>query len=316
MPETSKKELILIVANDAGGANLVAAWCASQSNFEFIYCLSGPAIKLFQEMLGPIDVHDPSEIESMIFDVTRLVCGTSRVSTDVVGAIRLAQDRGILSTAFLDHWVNYPLRFGGDREFKENLPDQLWVFDDHAMSQAIDDGFPSEIVSLHGNPYIRRVIDSVNKQRQAASNDQNVVLFLSEPVDQILEAEGKEANTEGWNEFQALEDVVRAVTSVNAAPLLIRLHPQEPIGKYDDLLDHSSEFGGSISSEPDLASDLARAKVVIGSNSTAMVIAVTVGIRTISYIPYGGDPCVLPHIEIEKIRDRDKIAELIKSAIL
>ena len=92
--------------------------------------------------------------------------------------------------------------------------------------------------------------------------------------------------------------------------IVVRLHPSEPMDQYDAVLSRlSTAVEVIISEESDLAVDLARSIAAVGSNSTAMVTAAAAGLRTISYIPEGGRPCVLPHEDIAKIQDRSILAE-------
>jgi hypothetical protein len=308
-------EHILVIANDAGGANLLASWCAENPQHRFTFCLTGPAKNLFRQTLGDVTIRSFTELDEIMTVVDRVACATSRDSTLVVAAIRRARSAHVLSVALLDHWANYHLRFGGPDSFLDNLPDELWVFDEYALAIAVEQDFPSSIIKQLPNPYLSRIVRDFELLR-AGSNAETSILFLSEPVVQIQKYEGRPLDEHGYSEYQLLEDVVEVVGQVTDKPLVIRLHPRENDEKYESVLSRfptTRRIETSIGS--DLTEDLVRSSLVIGSNSTALVIAAQAGIKTISYIPAGGRPCVLPHGNIQKIRTKSALVEEVSRTI-
>jgi hypothetical protein len=66
--------------------------------------LEGPALKIFERKLGPIE---QMPLDDALRQSDGLLCGTSWQSDIEWRAIELARSRGKPSAAFLDHWVNY-----------------------------------------------------------------------------------------------------------------------------------------------------------------------------------------------------------------
>jgi len=294
-------EKILIVANDAGGANILASWCKENSWNEFKFCVTGPAKKIFFETFGPLSNIDPTDIDNTVLTVDKTICSTSRINSNLIFTVHASRRAGVDSIVFLDHWTEYVERFGGERYFLGNLPDEIWVFDEYAFVCATTAGFPSQIIKLKNNPYVNKIAREVQETGSVDPSTREVVLYLSEPVVQIQALRERPLDEMGYTEFQLLGDVVDAVCESTTRSLRIRLHPSESEDKYRELIAGRSDSNDvEVSTENDLAKDLAQAIGVIGSNSTALVIAAEAGIPTLSYIPKDGRPCLLPHSYIRK----------------
>jgi hypothetical protein len=307
MPET-----ILIIANDAGGANLLASWCAENDQNHYVYCVTGPAESLFREIIGSFENQQQRQLEEAFAGVDRVLCATGGDAGQLIESVHIARQKSIPSVVIMDHWAHYALRFGGDSEFLSNLPDHIWVFDKYAFAQAVKDGFPRGIISLHDNPYFERIARKVQEIRSNIG-DPKSVLYLSEPVTEPLEENGQQVEApgyggEGYDEYELIEDVIRVVAESGMETLVIRRHPLESINKYEDLPGRWPDLNIIFSDNSDLAIDLAGAVAVIGSNSTALALAHEIGIDAISYIPEGGKPCVLPHDTVITARTKSRLA--------
>jgi hypothetical protein len=163
---------------------------------------------------------------------------------------------------------------------------------------------------LKGSPYIERIARAVSELGASVSPADKVLMFISEPVTSIPDLTGGPLEDVGFNEFELLEDAIQAAGIAGVERIVVRLHPSEPVDQYDALLGRlSTSVEVAISEESDLAVDLSRSVAAVGSNSTALVTAAAAGLRTISYIPEGGRPCVLPHADIAKIRNPSVLAD-------
>ena len=47
--------MILIVSHDAGGAEVVSSWVRRHPEYQFEFCLDGPAVEIFKRKIGTID---------------------------------------------------------------------------------------------------------------------------------------------------------------------------------------------------------------------------------------------------------------------
>jgi len=309
MPET-----VLVIANDSGGANLVASWCTESREKRFVYCLSGPALLIFSELLNDIENRSLTELESLIAGSDRVVCGTGEKPAVVRRSILLARKLGVPSVAYIDHWFGYRRRFTRSDLRLDDLPDEVWVTDEYAVAQAITEGIPASMIKMKGNPYISRVVTRARDLGADVEEGKKGILFISEPIVNVPSLTGGVLEEVGYDEYQLMEDTLFAADESRAGAIVIRLHPAESIELYDDVLGRlSTNAQVTVSAEQDLAVDLARSNAVVGSNSTALVVAAEAGIKTFSYIPEGGRPCILPHSTIVKVRSRSVLAESLRN---
>lgn len=286
-----------IVAHDAGGAEIISSYVL-KNKLNCKFCLEGPAVEIFRNKIGNITV---SPLETLILESDLVICGTSWNSDLENRAIRNARQKGKISIAFLDHWVNYADRFNKCGQLC--LPDHIWVGDPHAEILARRE-FPTVPVRRVGNPYLENIISEI-KGLEARDDNENgqSFLYLCEP---IREHSLKLCDNElyfGYTEEDAikffLSNLHRLGLRVNR--ILVRLHPSEPRKKYNWLV---SEFNLPIDIQQhgNLASAINVADVVFGCESMAMVVALMAGKRVISCIPPGGRPCSLPFAEIEQLQ--------------
>jgi hypothetical protein len=225
----------------------------------------------------------------------------------------LARQHNVPSTVFIDHWFGYQRRFTRSELKPDDLSDEVWVTDDYGTAQAISEGFPESVITVKGNPYIAGVARTARELGAEFPIADKGILFISEPVVNVPELTGGVLEQLGYDEYQLMKDTLAAADESGADTIVIRLHPSESIDIYDDVLSRiTSDIEVTVSTEPDLAKDLARSYAVVGSNSTALVVAAEAGVKTFSYIPEGGRPCVLPHDTIDKVRSRSVLAESLR----
>ena len=290
--------MICIVSHDAGGAEILSSY-VRQSEGSWLYSLAGPALKIFGAKLGSTE---SLSLEDAIAQSEWVLCGTSWQSDIEWRAIGLARESGKRSVAFLDHWVNYQERFvrGGIR----HLPDEIWVGDAYAEALAVKE-FPETTIRLLQNPYfadIRLEVDNL-KNRHASGdqdNDAVAVLFVCENISEHAALQHGDPRYWGYTEFDAIEYFFQKIAALGApiSSVVIRPHPSDPAGKYDQII---VKYAGlpSLSSGKTLLDDIAQADIVVGCESMAMVIAVQCGRRVISCIPLDGVALKLPFEEIE-----------------
>ena len=126
----NKHKRILIVVNDAGGAEVLSSY-VRRTPGNYIFCLKGPAENIFRKKLGEIT---NAPLEALLEKCNELLCGTGWQTNFEYDAICKAKEAGVKSIAFLDHWVNYEERFV--RNGLKVLPDELWVGDHYSQEIA------------------------------------------------------------------------------------------------------------------------------------------------------------------------------------
>ena len=291
--------MICVVSHDAGGAEIISSLIRKES-FECQYVLAGPALKIFQQKLGPVD---SQLLQEAIHSADYLLCGTSWQSDLEWQAIAMAREAGKKSVAFLDHWVNYQERFvrGGEM----HLPDEIWVGDELAENMARN-VFPGLVIRLVENPYfddLKRELAELTKHQDFDPGSLKV-LYVCEPLrEHALREYGNERHW-GYTEEEALRYFLTNLDTLGAPVgcIVIRPHPSEAVGKYDwvnEEYDLPIISGGAMT----LFEEVAACDVVVGCESMAMVIGLLTGRRVISCIPPGGKPCSLPQQEIEFLQD-------------
>lgn len=171
MAKTSKTKLkVLLVAHDAGGANVIFHWALrAQNRVSFYQYLEGPAIKVFGDAFST-----NFEWEELDY----VVSGTGWQSDFEIRAIQKSLNNGIPVVAYLDHWVNYLERFLLNNKIV--LPSILWSADAVSKSLINDiEDFSSVPVRQIGNYYWSSVKRDVLK---ISCSDANSILIIHEPI--------------------------------------------------------------------------------------------------------------------------------------
>ena len=120
-----------IVSHDAGGAEVLSHWIANDKKNSFVYCLEGPAKKIFKKNLG---VDCIVNIQEILTKCDWLLCSTSWQSDLEKHAIKVFKDNHKKTVAILDHWVNYKERFNLNNSYF--FPDEIWTTDKYAFELA------------------------------------------------------------------------------------------------------------------------------------------------------------------------------------
>jgi len=294
----TNKGLCLIVAHDAGGAEILVNY-VQQQGLDCLFLLDGPAVKIFQKKIDNIELYT---LEQGLEYAKWVLSATSWQSDIEWQAIKQAKLKNIPVVAFLDHWVNYRERFL--RKNEEQLPDELWVGDCYAENIA-KKCFPSIPIKQIENPYLQEIkkeIKALQSETQARVQ-KRTLLFVSENISgHALQQYGKK-DYFGYTEFDAFEFLMANLHIFNQNPIekiIIRPHPSDPLDKYD--LYEKQYFGlVFVSHSNTLLEDIVAADIVAGCESMALVVALLIAKKVISCIPIE-QQCRLPHHEIISLK--------------
>jgi hypothetical protein len=287
---------VAVVCHDAGAANIIQSWIATQPTRDWRAVMAGPAARSWTD-LGFATPILPT-LESALAGAAVLLSGTGWASELEHNARKLARMRGIHTIAVLDHWVNYKERFVRNGEMV--LPDAIYVTDEYALigAQKI---FPNIPISQYENKYFETQLSEL----QRLEIDRADVLYLLEPI------------RADWprytlGEFEALEYFLENMGKLNipsGTAVRLRPHPSDPPGKYIRwLASHAAAYPNVMLDENNnLARSMARARWIAGCETNAMVIALFSGRTVISTLPPWAPPCRLPHRGIIRIRDLPRI---------
>lgn len=286
-----ESEKLLIVAHDAGGAQILASYAAVAAKSAAIY-VEGPAEKIFSKHLTTHTFFD--SLVDAVNSSTVVLTGSGWSSDLEWRALRMAKNRGARSVTFLDHWVNYRTRFV--RDGVEALPDEIWVGDWFAHQEA-ERVFPEIPVRLEPNPYFAEIRE---RARQAdAGRD---VKSSSESPTRVLYAAEPASSNRGYDEAEALDFFFSHLGRLlpGKVHVTIRAHPSEDQDKYRIYKDRWPNV--RLSGEPDLVEEVIAHDVVVGCQTMALAVSALAGRQSISAIPHGGGTCLVPFEEIEDMR--------------
>ncbi len=288
------KGSVLIVAHDAGGAEILAHY-VKQQRVDCQFVIGGPAQKIFQRVLGEISC---CSIQEGLAKTDWCLCGTSWQSDLEFLAIKQAKALGKRVVSFIDHWVNYQQRFMRDGE--RQLPDEIWVGDRYAKAIARQ-AFPCIPVRQLENPYfksVRQEIRLLGKQISRPSKAATTLLFVSENLSGHAQLKYGDSHYFGYTEFDALAFLLKYLDCVSKdiETLVIRPHPSDSAGKYQQFIERNK--GKVILSENvSLLEDICQVDWVAGCESMALVIALLAEKNVFNCIPLHRQ-CRLPYPEI------------------
>ena len=294
--------MIGICSFDAGGAELIASYIKQHPD-NYIYCLGGPALAIFQRKLK-IDTTQNLTPNELIANSLSVICSGSWQSELELDVIDLARKNELYSIVFLDHWVNFTERFC--RPARESWPDEVWVADEYALEIAKNVLPPKLPIKLQQNP-IRIEIEQRVISKPSVHQGLNI-LYVSEPTSEHAKHSFGDPNHFGYTEYEALKhtiDTLNQEKRINTFRL--RSHPSEAVNKYNDILSLAN-FPIELSKTSELLEDLQGINVVIGATTMAMAVAIYSGKRVFTSLPRPHLKNPLPFKEITPISQLSKLA--------
>lgn len=288
---------LVVVAHDAGAANLIIGWLRRRRDIEVLTCLAGPAVDLWTAAFGKPNI---LQLNDALLSAAALLSGTSYKSDLEHQARAVAKARRILSIGVVDHWVNYHERFVRDGICV--LPDQIWVADEDALRIAAD-CFPGLVIQQHANLYLDDLVAQVwaaDLDSHPAKATPRKVLYALEPIRHSWALGGLAG------EFQALDYFVycyRQLGFDQTTEIRLRPHPSDPMGKYDSWLSRHSDWNLIIDPSSSLSQSIAWADTVVGCETYALVIGLAAGRCVLSSLPPHAPWCRLPMKGIFHLRD-------------
>jgi len=304
------RQKVLLVAHDAGGAEILSAWYVNNLNlFQFKYILSGPAKKIFMRDHSGISQSSLDIISELGID-DFIITGTSLENDLERKAIAKARELGVRSISFLDHWDLYRERFGDEYNWKDNLPDEIWVGDNYSYEYAIKEGFPRDVLKLVKNPYFEAIEAFKNDYVKTSESSLKRILYLCEPISRKLNVTFSGTVADYDNEVQILESFLKTVDQhLNEIEIItLRLHPSEEFVKYQKLVEnHGAKIPLEVSTERLLHNDILKHTTIIGVESNALVVGVLLDREVYSCITGNEWEISLPHKEIKRISDFNKL---------
>jgi len=289
------KSPLAVVAHDAGAANLIVGWLKGIAAKDIRLSATGPALAIFACELPHLT---NMTLNDALYGANTLLSGTSGPATSIEHDARaVARERGIHSIGVIDHWINYAERFV--REERQVLPDEIWVSDEIALSLA-QSCFPERLVRQLPNRYLEQLVETINSSHRPVIDGEAHVLLVLEPIHE------RWGNNDTPGEFQALDFFISKLELLGLGgntKILLRPHPSEPYGKYNEWCAAHSRLNLSVDTTQTLSDLIAWADWVVGCETFAMVIALHANKQILSILPPWAPPCRLPQKEIRKLRE-------------
>lgn len=300
---------VLLVSHDAGGAEVLAAWCRKYRQYcEMYFTLEGPALRIFQRDFGKLPESDLSVLEfwgAGDFVLT----GTSFEASLEREAIALCRELKVHCVSFLDHWDLYTFRFLDRRSGEIIYPDEIWLGDDYAWEYALQEGLPRNLLRRLDNPYFEHLKERMAHRGPQVEEAPPTIIFICEPFSLKLKAKFHEQADGFDDEVKNIEKFLEAATAYahKVARITVRPHPAEEEGKYEASL---ARYWGRLplkySTETYLLKELMAHTYIIGIESMALATGVFLGKKVISCITGKPWRISLPHREIIRISNYDR----------
>ena len=290
-------ERLGIVCHDAGGAEIISHY-VKNNELQIYAFLKGPAKKIFKRVLN---IESVENLKIILERCNTIIFGTSWQSDLEKESIIKAKKNNKKTIVLIDHWIDYKSRlFYKDRFLK---PDEIWVVDEYAFKK-VKREFGDINISTKKNYYLKNMVRQITSKKIPSDISQNI-LFIGENISGYLRTRYENENKWKYNEFSSLNFLLENINflNLNNPKITIRPHPSENIDKYLSYLKDFPHLSIEFSIETNLADDICKSEVVVGSESMALVVALLSGKRVISSIPALGKACSLPFKGIEKMTD-------------
>jgi CDP-glycerol glycerophosphotransferase (TagB/SpsB family) len=199
----------------------------------------------------------------------------------------------IPSVSFIDHWVNFKVRFVIND--KTIFPDRVWVLDEKARQAAIAEGLPAEKLVIRENPQNRYLAkywraeflghSYLHQLGIDTTPETKVVLYAPDPVSLRYQK-----NEMGFDEVSALKLLMEALSEIAenyTLLLIIKPHPLQREDKLQDMINHlpGNKVRCEIIKKAKNAELINCADVVVGFYSNFLLEAQQLNKPVIRYFP-------------------------------
>lgn len=307
---------IAFVFSDQAGANACTALSKMIGDDAKVFLYSNRNYNSMKEV-----VH--TEEQPCFNEVETIFLGTSHpASSDYfeLNCLKQAKQKNIYTISFIDHWVNFKLRFT-DANGDITYPNEIWVVDEKAKQLAIEEGLPAEIIKITGNPYHQYLRD----QWKPAWKGKSYFSFLNIKPDafHIVFAPDPLSlrNTKekiGFSEVEALHDILDIVSDFNDENicLVVKCHPLQPEEILRNEMDKAKWPHVFLIKNADALELINAADVIIGFYSNFLLDAKALGKNVVRYYPGNDDADLLSHDHsLLKIKQKASLQHHLKNMI-
>lgn len=265
----------------------------------------------------------PTQKQPLLDEIETVFLGTSHpASSDYyeLNCLKEAKQKNVYTISFVDHWVNFKLRFT-DAYGETTYPDAIWVVDEKAKQLAIEEGLPAELIKVMGNPYhyyLQRQWKPLweGKSYLGSFNiptDGFHILFAPDPLS-LRNTKEKV----GFSEEEALHDIQEVVSVFNNKKiyLIIKCHPLQPKNILEKQINKAQWSNVSLLQSVDTLELINTADMVIGFYSNFLLDASALGKNVVRYYPGNSVADLLYHkADLKRISTKKELLTEIESAV-
>jgi hypothetical protein len=214
-----------------------------------------------------------------------------------LNCIREARQVGIKTISFIDHWVNFRLRFL-DENKELVLPDEIWVLDEKARQLAIEEGLPEHLLRINRNPY-HEYLEYLWKpsfEGKAYLDELNIskagfhILFAPDPLS-LRDVK----QTTGFTEDEALDQLLQVLSALEfPVQLIVKCHPLQPVKILEDVVT-KGKIPVHITTNVDVLELVNASDLVIGFYSNLLLEANALRRNVIRFFPGNKKADLLSH---------------------
>jgi hypothetical protein len=230
----------LFVFSDPGGAKPVLSLAKSlEINLDSYRIVTDRIYTFFKDFnLEITESILPIETDIQLTQPDFLFVGTSYTSKIELQYLKEANQLGIKTFAFVDHWTSFKERFILNNETV--YPSTILVIDETAKNLAIKDGIPERLIEVFGNPYHqfiaqwKPVISKNDFFSEFGFNieGKKIITYAPDPLSNV-NGEFKY----GFDEVSATKKLCESIKGLDDKYVfLLKLHPNQNLGKIQKVI--------------------------------------------------------------------------------
>ncbi len=270
-----KNKKILFASQDAGSGNaLLPIIKKLQNRFEKRVFATKESVNIFSK--GNINFLNCNHLDkSNLFELFEefnpdvIITGASGNFCIEKQAILFSKMRKIISISVLDMWENYWQRFSDLEENRKfvYLPEYIFIMDELAKREMLEQGFPEERLIITGNPFFDENLKLDLKELQSNSI---TLLYISQMV--LDFTPGKKQDYTGRIDKEFIRDLFSILSELKIdkkLKIIVRPHPKE---KNFDFKKHLTPYNFDIiiDRESDINDLISQANIIVGKDSMVL----------------------------------------------
>lgn len=318
MQQLNLKGKILFVFSDPGGAKPILSLIENEKLNETLVVSDReyPFYKDFKSQVKILE-NEPEDIINS-YKPNLIYTGTSYRSEIEKQFIQIANQKGITSISFIDHWTSMRNRFELP-EGKLIFPSQIDVIDERAKQIAINEGIDKEKIVITGNPYhtwLKNWKPTISKEQFLQSihstiSKKKIALFAPDPLSNVNGL--KDFGFDEVSAIKELKELFKSQSQINDKWIFfIKTHPNQDLSKLDAEIKDDTNFY-TLPSDVDVNSCIYYSDLVMGFFSSFLIEADIMKKKVLRYLPKQiNDP--IRELNIGQIVNKDTITNYLMKA--